>query len=956
MMTMRLPKGGVRIVFSVLAVCLVTGIFLRFSERASSQQNAASARHGILAATSQSVNWFGQPRETVAQPDRGSNPTGEAKSKKLKSSAGQEVQTGTLEKMIVANGSAAMEINLNRLNGVNAQTQNNTLRFTAVPDSFFKILVFNGELRGVLPSAMGLIPQDLVPLPATLTASYQQLVVESLPWGGPYELVIRDGKTGFVFFNIEGQKYEYAAGEHVLGINEGRLLISKEFATALGHPSQAGSLVGNITITVTMRPTEVTRIVDGDVKSVDLPSLNRPEAGTVPGPDVIVGDLSGLAQFGSSSGTQVGLAVGTDSCNFGVENLHWFQNPDNDHPVIPQNLYRMSGGASNNDRFEQVGQSSVKHAFTALTNNICNLGCNGVGGPNLGSGCSDPYSASLNSGPSLGSRAWINPFTGAYPRNDSATPNNSHTGHTHLGPSHRILTEISDLNTTLNPGATYFAESQYITPHEYAWCQTHPGQCNMNNNVSYRQYNVTGTASPFSFSSAGSTQRTKAAINAWTGATLVSIQPDAANDGIGVVGYKVTNPSAGVWHYEYAIYNQNIDRAIQSFSIPMGAGVTVSNVGFHAPPQQPGWAADGTVGNTGFSSTPWAQSQDSSSISWSSESFAANPNANAVRWGTLYNVRFDSNRPPANMNATIGFLKTGSPITVAIQGPSAVTVIKSRADFDGDGKTDVSVFRPSEGNWYLSRSTAGFGVITFGSAGDRLVPGDFDGDGKADAAVFRPSTTPGAPDFYILNSSNSSVVGAEWGTTGDIPVSGDYDGDGKTDLAVWRPSNATWYIRNSATGTTTTEPFGLNGDVPLAMDYEADGKTNLAVFRPSNNTWYVAKPTGIPATNFFVISFGLAGDMPVPADYDNDNKDDVAMFRPSNGTWYVLRSSNGVTQSTAYGTSGDVPVPGDYDGDGTDDLAVYRGGIWYINRSTAGALSQAFGLGTDLAVPKQYIP
>src|SRR5690606_23232767 len=122
-------------------------------------------------------------------------------------------------------------------------------------------------------------------------------------------------------------------------------------------------------------------------------------------------------------------------------------NPSNDHPVIPQNLYRMS---ANGDRMEQIGQSNVKHAFTALTNNICGLGCNGVGGSNLGSGCSDPYSASLNAGPNLGSRAWINPFTGAFPRNDSATPNNNHSGHSDTGTSHRILVEINDLNTSMN--------------------------------------------------------------------------------------------------------------------------------------------------------------------------------------------------------------------------------------------------------------------------------------------------------------------------------------------------------------------------------------------------------------------------------------------------------------------------------------------------------------------------
>ncbi|MEO7836896.1 MAG: hypothetical protein ABIS21_04575, partial [Acidimicrobiales bacterium] len=369
--------------------------------------------------------------------------------------------------------------------------------------------------------------------------------------------------------------------------------------------------------------------------------------------------------------TQVGLALGTDSCNAGAENLNWFALPNNDHPVIPQNLYRMSGGPTNDQTFEQIGQSSVKHAFTALTGNLCGFGCNGVGGSQLGSGCSDPYSAGLNATPSLGSRAWINPFTGVFPRGDSATPPNAHSAHVHPsgGALHRILTEINDLNTALNPGATYYAEGQYVTPHEHVWCQANPGQCNMNNNVSYRRYNVTGTASPFSFMPVGSTVRTAPAINAWTGATLREVSPAAASDGVAIVGYKVTNPSAGVWHYEYALYNQNLDRGIQSFTLPKRAGVTLSNVGFHAPPQHPGWVADGTAGNTGYSNTPWAQTEAGDTVTWSAETLAQNPNANAIRWGTLYNIRFDSDRPPMNTLATIGFFKTGAPVTVIVQAP-----------------------------------------------------------------------------------------------------------------------------------------------------------------------------------------------------------------------------------------------------------------------------------------------
>jgi hypothetical protein len=662
---------------------------------------------------------------------------------------GPEGDTGTVEKMIVAHGSVAMDLDLNRLNGVDSWSRMSTLRFAVVPDSFFTILVFNDELRGPLPSSMELVPQDAAAPAAPLSAVYHRLVVESTQWGEQYELVIRDGKTGSVLFNIEGHEYDYDVKEHLLNLRVGRLLVSKEFAAELGRPSAAGSVVGEISITATMRAIEVMRVVSGETKSDVMPA-----AGSVPGPDVIVGDLSGLTQPDASSGTQVGLAVATDSCNAGTVDLHWFALPNNDHPVIPQNLYRMSGGATNDERFEQIGESNVKHAFTALTQNLCGFGCNGVGGSNLGSGCSDPYSASLNSGGSghtLGSRAWINPFTGTYPRGDSATPPNSHTGHTHTGPSHRMLVEINDLNTTLNVGAKYWVEAQYITPHEYAWCIANPTQCNMYNNVSHRQYTVVGTGSPFSFSTGGSvTVREKPAIVEWTGSSSSEVKPDPANDGIALVAYKVTNPLPGVWHYEYAIYNQNLDRGIQSFSVPVGNGVTLTNIGFHAPPQQPGWTGDGTVGNAGYSSAPWTVTQGGGAITWSSETFAQNQNANALRWGTLYNFRFDANRPPTSaqtnsntnasptVSATLGFFKTGSPITVPVQGPSSPTaangIITGRiADQNGapvsgvvvslSGSQNRKIITDSNGNYRFDAvETSGFYAITPSLTDYRFIP------------------------------------------------------------------------------------------------------------------------------------------------------------------------------------------------------------------------------------------
>ena len=580
--------------------------------------------------------------------------------------------TGTLQKMIIENGAVTMNLDLNGLNGSDALiTRPVTLRFAAATNSFFPILVFNNLLRGPEPGSIELVPVTVVnapgysALPATLAASLKRLVVEKLSSDAAFDLAVRDGKTGFTFFNIEGHQYDYDPIGQSLSITGGNLLVSQEFANALGRPLDAGATVGKISVGAAMQPIEVDNIVNGSLRGVRMPAV-----GTQPGPDVIVGDLSSLQQFGSA-GTQVGLAVGTDSCNNGQVNVDWFALPNNDHPIIPMNLYRMSGGTGNEERFEQIGQSWMKHAFAAASANDCGFGCNGVGGSHLGSGCSDLYTASLNSGQSgLGSRAWANPFTGAFPRGDSQTPPNNHAGHSHDGVSHRIRVETDDLNTTLNQGATYFAEGQYVIPHEYSWCQSHPGECNMYNNVSYRQFSVSGGPTNFTFSAVGSTMRTQPAIMAWAGATVSQVEPDPGNDGIGFMGYKVSNPASGVWHYEYALYNENLDRAVQSFSVPLGPGANISNIEFHAPPQEPGWANDGTQNNQGYSSTPWTVTQAVDSITWNTETFAQNQNANAIRWGTLYNFRFDADQPPQETNATVGFFKTGSPMMVAIQAPA----------------------------------------------------------------------------------------------------------------------------------------------------------------------------------------------------------------------------------------------------------------------------------------------
>ena len=341
----------------------------------------------------------------------------------------------------------------------------------------------------------------------------------------------------------------------------------------------------------------------------------------------------------------------------------------------------------------------------------------------------------------------------------------------------------------------------------------------------------------------------------------------------------------------------------------------------------------------------------------------------------LYNAQFTPGTTYTNSaySFRVSVLsRSGSTYAVSISSSLAWRPQTTRSDFDGDGKADLSTYRPTTGGWSIRTSQGGFTSTSsyqWGATGDIPKVGDLDGDGKTDLIVYRPSTGQWFIRYSFKTYDAAQYGYFEWGAGGDMPIVGDFDGDGKTDIGVYRPTGY-WYLRLSSVNYAVGAgnwifQWGTTGDVPELGDFDGDGKMDITVFRPSTGQWFIRLSTyGYSQTLFGYFEWGATDDVPLVSDFDGDQRPDVAVYRPSTGYWYILNSSANYAVGVGnwifqWGQLGDLPRPGDFDGDGKSDIVVFRPstGQWFIRYSAlsydtgqSGTYTQ--GANGDISLPQ----
>jgi len=403
-------------------------------------------------------------------------------------------------------------------------------------------------------------------------------------------------------------------------------------------------------------------------------------AGGTGGADVMVSIITGT--WHSSQGGFRAYSAGTTACNMGTVPLEWFANT-NRHPVIGQNMFRLAPRRNGHLRFEQLGQSWLKHGFCALDNNHGQCtGCqSGLGCNYLQVGCEDPYTATRNAGQSgAGPKYQVNASTGYFPYPPANPPWSGAL-------ARRLHVPMSDVEADLNPGAQYIIEVQYVHPQDAPSANWEASL----NNASYRRMQLTAVGAFNSY--AGQTVKAQPGIHFWKTmdpqVTLTAF--DAPGSGRMMVGSRAYDNGDGTWDYEYAVYNMHFDRGVGTFSVPMPAGAVVTDIEFRDVKYHSGepYEYEGTEGH-------WPVTIAEGTITWTTpQTYDENVNSNAIRWGTVYNFRFTANAEPEVGEAK---LIAFNPFPLDEQGtflgeaqvPAMPEAAACPSDLDGDGAVDFT--------------------------------------------------------------------------------------------------------------------------------------------------------------------------------------------------------------------------------------------------------------------------
>jgi hypothetical protein len=525
------------------------------------------------------------------------------------------------------------------------ETEGISFAFEIDPSSTLEVEAAHGRFTRIVGGAVHTCGAFLLDRPGERIV-VGNLIVEAEP-GGAFTVksTLEDPDHPLALFTIASTFTDFSTHEGTLWFG-GELTLADSFASVLGEAGLRGISMGEIGIDAETQPF-VSHGTDSVVCRSAAGVTDQGLSTAAVGPDVLVADLQEMLRY-TRIGDITAFAVGTNACNIGTERVNWIASR-NQHPVILQNAYRL-----NDNRFEQIGMAWIKHGFYALSGSVCSPCNDPTSGNQLGVGCSDPYSASLNGvQTNMSLRSIVNANTGYFPYS-GPTPAAS------TAIERRLQIHDADLDPALNTGARYFVEGHYITPDD---CRAG----NQDNNASYREVRVTQTG-PSAFdvriNPTWRTQRGQAGVRAWKDVDPDVVETDVRvpGEGLFILAAKAFAVGPGVWRYSYALQNLNSDRSAGSFRIPLPNGISVTNPGFRDVDYHSGDPYDGT---------DWSVQVTDGAITWSAVPYAVNPNANALRYDTVYSFRFDANGDPTSTTVTIGIFKPGTPgeVTANTIGP-----------------------------------------------------------------------------------------------------------------------------------------------------------------------------------------------------------------------------------------------------------------------------------------------